>query len=148
MKKVSVMVASALYISAGTSHAALNQAQEWAEQPADYAPKPMVSAETNWDGKINQTVKKQSRIFTPEKDITGVQTYIVQLIDAPISAYDGGLKGLASTRETVATARQTTAKPLDLNKPEIASYSNHLASKRQNVVNSALTLQGLQLKGP
>lgn len=146
MKKVSVMVASALYISAGTSHAALNQAQEWAEQPADYAPKPMVSAETNWDGKINQTVKKQSRIFTPEKDITGVQTYIVQLIDAPISAYDGSLKGLASTRETVATARQTTAKPLDLNKPEIASYSNHLASKRQNVVNSALTLQGLQLK--
>ena len=145
MKKVSVMVASALYLGVGTSAAALND-QAWPEQPAGYAPKQTVSNEFVWEDKVNNTVKKQSRVFTPEKDISGIQTYIVQLDDAPISTYQGGVKGLASTKEVVMQTQQaTTRSTLNMAQPAIATYANHLASKRQSVLSTAMSQQGLQL---
>tara|TARA_B100000315_G_scaffold124181_1_gene114157 strand:- start:739 stop:1497 length:759 start_codon:yes stop_codon:yes gene_type:complete len=145
MKKVSVMVASALYLGVGTSAAALND-QAWPEQPAGYAPKQTVTNEFVWEDKVNNTVKKQSRVFTPEKDISGIQTYIVQLDDAPISTYQGGVKGLASTKDVVMQTQQAaTRSTLNMAQPAIATYANHLASKRQSVLSTAMSQQGLQL---
>ncbi len=145
LKKVSVMVASALYLGVGASAAALDNDRVWSEKPAGYAPKPLPVKQQVWDGNINKTLKKQHQVFTPEEGIAGVHTYIVQLSDEPIANYDGSLSQFAGTKQLIAKQKAQKHSPLDLQQPELASYANHLASKRQAVLHTAMIQQGLNI---
>lgn len=147
--KVAVMVATALYVGSGiASTSALNTVEPssaWGPAPADYAPKPLAEDTFTWENQVNKTIKKQHAVFNAEADIQGVHKYIVQLSDAPISTYQGGVGQLAATQTTVAKARNTKA-PLNLNQPQLKAYNNYLAEKRAAVVSQAQALQGLDLK--
>ncbi|WOX04300.1 S8 family serine peptidase [Microbulbifer pacificus] len=145
--KMAVAVASALCISASVGASQTDLISEnlakWAAADEQRVIQPL--AQYDWDGKTNQQVKKQHHVFTEERDISGKHTYIVQLEEAPISAYDGGIAGQPATRSLVQAAR-TQNGPLNLNQPEIASYRSHLAQSRANVLSNAVQQQGLSLQ--
>ncbi|MFV8783398.1 S8 family serine peptidase [Microbulbifer sp. SA54] len=145
--KMAVAVASALCISAsvGASQSGLvpENIAQWAAPDEQKVIQPM--QQYDWDGKTNFQVKKQNRVFTEEDGIYGKHAYIVQLEEAPISAYDGGIAGQPATRSLVQSAR-TQRGPLNLNQPEIASYRSHLEQSRANVLNNAMQQQGLSLQ--
>lgn len=150
MNKVAVMVATALYVGSGvastTTVAPSNELNAvWATQPADYAPKPLAEETFTWENQVNKTIKKQREIFIAEDDVHGVQKYIVQLNDAPIATYEGGIAQLAATQPTVAKVRGTSS-PLNLNQPQLKAYNNYLAEKRANFVAQAQALQGVDVK--
>ncbi|WP_462156845.1 S8 family serine peptidase [Pseudoalteromonas sp. GB56] len=144
LKKVSFMVASALYIGSSAASAVNVASDEWVAPSSDYAPKPMIE-EMHWSGEVAQTVKKQGKIFRAEEGVHGEHTYIVELEDAPLSAYDGQIKGLAETKSVVTSARTQQGQPLNLNTQELSGYNNYLNSQRQNFVAQASTLQGLSV---
>ncbi|MCH1929500.1 S8 family peptidase [Shewanella sp. A25] len=148
--KVAVMVATALYVGSGVaSTSAVSTTNDplsaWAKAPADYAPQPLAEESFTWENQVNKTIKKQREIFIPEADIQGVHKYIVQLNDAPISTYDGGVAQLAATQDTIAKARGTNT-PLNLNQPQLKAYNSYLAQKRTSFVAQAQALQGLDVK--
>ncbi|KGJ87858.1 S8 family serine peptidase [Thalassotalea sp. ND16A] len=148
LNKVSVMVVSALYVGAvgAATTTDVPAEQKWINAPAEYAPKPVEREQYDWSGLSNQTIKKQHKVFIAEEGISGIHKYIVQLEDAPISAYDGGIKGLASTRELVASSRVATKSPLNLKQAKIATYQDYLFSKQTNFVAQAKAIQGLDVK--
>ncbi|WP_286670282.1 S8 family peptidase [Shewanella acanthi] len=150
MNKVAVMVATALYVGSGVASTATVAPSDelnsvWATQPADYAPQPLAEESYTWENQVNKTIKKQREIFTAEADIHGVHKYIVQLSDAPIATYDGGVAQLAATQNTVVKARGTNT-PLNLNQPQLKAYNNYLAEKRASFVAQAQALQGVDVK--
>ncbi|ASJ95833.1 S8 family serine peptidase [Shewanella marisflavi] len=149
LNKVATMVAAALYVGSGVAAAdAINagvDSAQWTTAPADYAPQPVQPDEYTWDNQVNKTIRKQRSVFTPEDEVTGVNKYIIQLSDAPISTYNGSVSGLASTQQTVSKARMSKA-PLNLNQPQIQAYSSYLAQKRANVVSQAQAMQGLNIQ--
>ncbi len=144
LKKVSFMVASALYIGSSAASAVNVAADEWVAPSSDYAPKPMME-EMHWSGDVAQTIKKQGKIFRAEEGVHGEHTYIVELEDAPLSAYDGNIKGLAETKSVVTNARTQQGQPLNLNTQELSGYNNYLNTQRQNFIAQASTLQGLSV---
>ncbi|MCG9697677.1 S8 family serine peptidase [Shewanella sp. Isolate11] len=150
LNKVATMVAAALYVGSGAAatdavKAAGSQDSQWTVAPADYAPQPLPQETYTWENQVNKTIKKQQSIFVAENDVSGVNKYIVQLSDAPISTYNGGIASLASTQKTVSKARLSKA-PLNLNQSDIKAYSSYLAQKRATVVSQAQALQGLNVQ--
>ncbi|MFY8274586.1 S8 family serine peptidase [Pseudoalteromonas sp. SSDWG2] len=143
LKKVSFMVASALYLGSSAA-TAVDQGSQWATPSSDYAPQPIVE-QNHWSGDVAKTVKKQGKIFRAEEGITGQHTYIVELEDAPISAYEGGVQGLAATKQIVAQASANQGSPLNLQQQEFVGYSQYLENQRQSFVAQASVLQGLSV---
>lgn len=141
---VSLMVASALYAGAGAASGGNGtDAPLWNAPPADYAPQPISMPE--YAGIPNQQIKKQHRIFTPEQDISGTQTYIVQLEDMPAAVYDGSLQQFPATNTQV--QRQLMGnKPLAVNEGTLGQYTRYLGQKREQLLSNALTQQGLNIQ--
>ncbi|MBS3797021.1 S8 family serine peptidase [Pseudoalteromonas sp. BDTF-M6] len=144
LKKVSFMVASALYIGSSAASAVNVASEQWVAPSSDYAPKPMIE-ESHWSGDVAKTVKKQGKIFRAEEGVHGAHTYIVELEDAPLSAYDGQINGLAETKSIVASARLQQGTPLNLKTQELSGYTQYLTNQRQNFVAQASALQGLSV---
>ncbi|MDN3653360.1 S8 family serine peptidase [Thalassotalea ponticola] len=145
LTKVSVVIASALYAGAVGAIAADAPQSGWHQAPADYkAPQPIERAD--YPGIANQQIKTQHKVFTPEENISGVHTYIVQLTDEPVATYHGGIDGMPATVSHISRARQNQHQPLDLAQPEIASYRQYLTNKRQQVMNQASQLQGVHIQ--
>ncbi|WP_394176682.1 S8 family peptidase [Thalassotalea litorea] len=145
LKKVSLVVASALYASAVGASATNAPQSAWFEAPADYqAPKPLERAE--YPGVANQQTKKQHKVFEAEADISGIQIYIVQLEDQPVATYGGELQGYAATQSHILAARQSKNQPLNLAQPDIANYHSYLETKRQEFFQNASRLQGLNIR--
>ncbi|TMN72647.1 peptidase S8 [Pseudoalteromonas sp. S1727] len=142
--KIAVVVTSALYAaSAATASDVNNNNEQWAAPTSQTEIK--AQPELNWPNKLNQQVKKQNTIFKAEKDITGTHTYIVQLEDAPITSYDGGIAGHTATKSLVQAARSSN-RPLDLNQTALAQYQTYLQQQQTTVLNNAQKLQGLSVQ--
>lgn len=62
----------------------------------------------------------------------GTGVYIVQLVDAPLALYTGGVPGLAATNPAAAGAQK-----LDANSPASLAYRTYLAGKRDGAVRLA-----------
>lgn len=150
LTKVSLMVASALYASAvSASVAETTQSTKnsvWIEQPSDYAPKAIQREESTWSGTSNQTVRKQHKVFRDEDNISGIQTYIVELNAAPVSSYEGGISGIPTTRNTVDQTKSSGNIPLNLKQKNVSSYINYLSDNRTNVIAQAKVSQGVDIK--
>ncbi|QDP00766.1 S8 family serine peptidase [Thalassotalea sp. PS06] len=145
LKKVSVLIASALYASGAAASAEGAPQQAWMQAPADYvAPQPL--DRSAYSGIANQQVKKQHKVFVPEEGISGIQTYIVQLSDEPVATYSGTIDGISATRDYVLSARANKGQKLNLQQVEVATYQNYLAGKRQQAVTAARSLQGVDIR--
>ncbi|MGL6110154.1 MAG: S8 family peptidase [Rubrivivax sp.] len=71
------------------------------------------------------SVQTAARGKSPAK----TNTYIVQLAEMPVSAYTGGIKGLAATRPG-------KGQKIDPNSPKVTAYMAFLASRHSAVLNS------------
>ncbi len=80
--------------------------------------------------------------LTPGIDLSSqsVSTYIIQLDNASLAAYRGGIEGLAAT-----SPRVTGAAKLDVNSPESQAYLAYLAKKRSDFLQQASEKVGREL---
>jgi len=140
--KVAVVVSSALFAGSAAIASTVSD-QQWAA-PAEQS-KIAVQPNLKWSNKLNQVTKKQRAVFSPEQDVAGTHTYIVQLNDAPLSAYNGSIAGHTATKQLVQNAR-TNNKPLDLKQAPLAQYQNYLKQQQTSVVSNALRQQGLSIQ--
>ena len=97
-------------------------------------------------GQINRVKQTRSPedIFQPSEDITGTQTYIVQLEAEPLATYNGDIAGFAATaapknRSVIAKGR------VSVNTATAQSYKSYLLAKQDNFVSSARS-SGMDLK--
>src|SRR5689334_2000511 len=67
------------------------------------------------------------RAASAPKARSGSPVYIVQMVDAPVAGYTGGLPGLAAT----APGRGQKINPLD---PDVARYAGYLDSRHDAAV--------------
>ena len=142
--KIAVVVTSALYAaSAATASDANNNNSQWTAPASQTVIK--AQPELDWPNKLNQQVKKQSTIFKAEQNISGTHTYIVQLEDAPLTSYDGGVAGHTATKSLIQEARSAN-RPLDLKQSALAQYQNYLQQQQSSVLSNAQKLQGLSIQ--
>ncbi|MDF1513837.1 MAG: S8 family serine peptidase [Anaerolineae bacterium] len=76
-----------------------------------------------------------------EAEDKGPATYIVQLVDAPLALYTGGVPGLSATNP--AAVGQVK---LDVNSPASTAYRNYLATKRSSAISLASKSLGRSLE--
>ncbi len=69
----------------------------------------------------------------------GVANYIVQLDDAPLALYDGGVAGLA------ATSAEATGAPFNVKSPASAAYQTYLVNAQSSLVNAAAAALGREV---
>ena len=62
--------------------------------------------------------------------------YIVQLADMPVTAYQGGIKGLQATKPK-------RGQKIDPNSPAVVSYMAYLASRQDALLNGVVLLSAL-----
>jgi len=100
---------------------------------------------------LNRVIKpkKAKDKFTPEAGLSGKHVYIIQLNDAPVATYMGGVKNIPATalgRNSQQTSRQKITSAPNSHKlfsnsiasrPEISTYREHLLSQQQNFVQEA-----------
>lgn len=99
----------------------------------------------------NRVIKHKTveQKFTPEANLSGEHVYIIQLKDAPVASYQGGVNGFAATAlgasqstQGVSNATQQAA-PQKLfsarsaNNQAIAPYVNYLKKRQTELVNAA-----------
>ncbi|QBY02930.1 peptidase S8 [Thalassotalea sp. HSM 43] len=98
-------------------------------------------------GSVNMHLNPKSSVekFIEEPDISGVHTYIIQMIEQPVTTYKGGIDGLKATAVN-GELRQANAKLFNknVNKTDINAYKGFLKSKQNDLINS-LAVQGLKL---
>ncbi|GAB4144779.1 MAG: hypothetical protein Fur0021_01620 [Candidatus Promineifilaceae bacterium] len=70
---------------------------------------------------------------------SGVTNYIVQLDDAPLALYDGGVAGLA------ATSAEATGAAFDLKAPASVAYQAYLVNAQTDLVNAAAAALGREV---
>ncbi|MGS0676204.1 S8 family serine peptidase [Shewanella sp. 125m-1] len=146
VKPLTVVTLSALYTAgvAATANPLVDRIAPSIEQSV-LAVQPRI--ETKFSGKVNQHIKKQHKIFVAERGITGVHTYIVQLSDAPVSSYQGGVKGFVATNNKFKKMIGSgTGKGIDLNHSTVKSYVSFLKSKQQNLLENASAQKSLSLQ--
>ena len=81
----------------------------------------------------------EREVFTPEADITGEQTYIVQLSAAPIALYDGSIAGLAATKAPRHGNYISNVK-VNTQSHEAIRYKKHLLEGQQGILSKASSL--------
>ena len=143
--KVAVVVGASLYASAtaiaGTD--AISTVQQWVSADEQHAPSALI--QLDFSNKANQQIKKQRKVFEKEQGVTGYNTYIVQLDDAPVATYDGGISGLAATKTLVQSAR-SQSNTLNLKSGPLAVYQRYLKTQQNQVISNAQQIQGLSLR--
>ncbi len=73
--------------------------------------------------------------FVREKDLKGEQTYIVQLLDAPIALYDGGKSSFKAVVGKNGAAVTANGK-LNLKSPAAKAYSDFLGKQQADTINT------------
>ena len=89
-------------------------------------------------GRLNQQYQnyKPEDIFQPQDGVTGLQTYIVQLGDAPVSSYTGGVQGYAAT--AVKKTRSLMVKErVNTQSQKVRSYQSFLKQRQTSVLSTA-----------
>lgn len=89
-------------------------------------------------GELNKhyNVSRSKTVFTPKQGVNGLQTYIVQLKDEPISSYRGGVNGYAATAMT--NSKSVVVKErLDIRSREVRTYQHYLKDRQTSVLSAA-----------
>ena len=99
--------------------------------------------------KSSETVTKKKTIYKAEKGLENRDyIYFVQLSDAPVALYDGGIEGLEATnpqleRRVMATdGKQPTKQRLDASKPEVKAYASYLEQRQSAFIAKAESTVG------
>jgi len=82
------------------------------------------------------THARSGSVFKADKNISGVQKFIVQLESAPVATYDGSLSGYAATKAPKANLLVTT-KGLSTANKTVQKYQQFLLNSQQKVVSLA-----------
>jgi len=90
-----------------------------------------------------KSVKDKIKI---DKDLTGVHTYIVRLVDKPIATYEGSISGLPATKASINHNVKlfTGSKTVGSSQSAIDAYQNHLLAKQESFIEKANT-KGVRL---
>jgi subtilisin family serine protease len=85
----------------------------------------------------------QARPATPDRNLAVSETgyYIVRLEDASVTAYNGGIRGLAAT-----STEATGTNRLDPNTPASKAYYNYLENKQQGLLDAMRTAFGHEIE--
>ena len=100
---------------------------------------------------LNRVIKpkKAEDKFVPEAGLTGTHVYIIQLQDAPVATYMGGVNNIPATAlggNSQQGGHQKISSAAHSNKlfsnsiasrPEVSAYRNHLRAEQQNFVQEA-----------
>lgn len=86
-------------------------------------------------------------VFVPEKGITGEQLYVVQLEEAPLATYRGGVANLAATSPQYLSRNSGNRRAkLDVNSPAARAYTAHLQTRQAAIKVASDTAVGRELK--
>ncbi|WKE66001.1 S8 family serine peptidase [Gallaecimonas kandeliae] len=110
-----------------------------AQESGDLAPRSAI-------GKLNNLSYNSSvsKVFQPEKGVTGIQSYIVQLVDQPIAAYEGGVKGFSATAAPQLHSMMVRGR-VDAQSTNAQAYKSYLLDKQQSFMSKAQSV-GIQAK--
>ncbi|PMG75991.1 peptidase S8 [Shewanella sp. 10N.286.51.B7] len=110
---------------------------------------PEQSQQRNSNGRnVHRAVHSQTRKvdFVYEADISGEQTYIIQLVDSPVSLYQGGVAGLQATTPRInkipAALSPQLHDKLDVKSSDVKSYVSYLKQQQENVATAILSTVG------
>ncbi|MGS0498602.1 S8 family serine peptidase [Pseudoalteromonas mariniglutinosa] len=153
LKKSSLAILTAIYVGA-TGYAAaepgfkkvpntsLYEPTFTAEDIANYKAQKEANPNTGLlrgsVGRLNQQYQSQQpeNVFQPQDGVTGLQTYIVQLDDAPVTSYNGELQGYAAT--AVKQTRSVMVKErVNLASKDVRSYQNYLKQRQTSILSNA-----------
>lgn len=118
--------------------------QTFAEPPSGYAPQ--ASTPSVYPEQTNLQLAPAQPRFVREDNIDGEQLYIVELDDAPAAVYDGAIAGVAATSTQVKQQLQHSTRPLNTQQPQLAQYRDYLSTQRQQVLDAAANLHGVQVQ--
>ncbi|MFK7886461.1 MAG: S8 family serine peptidase, partial [Gammaproteobacteria bacterium] len=97
-----------------------------------------------------QNVKASLRggpVFVPEKGLSGEHRYIVQLADAPLATYRGGVAGLRATSiDASLNERGQRDRKLNTKSAAARAYVSHLDRQQASFMQAARTATGRELK--
>ncbi|MEL7449846.1 MAG: S8 family serine peptidase [Pseudomonadota bacterium] len=92
---------AALCVLTGMSAATAKQADGMSRASASAFAKRQLSQLQPVTARVTQKGRRSGEVFSPEKGISGLQTYIIRFHDAPLASYRGGVNGLAATSPDV-----------------------------------------------
>ncbi|WP_298438957.1 S8 family serine peptidase [uncultured Ferrimonas sp.] len=75
-------------------------------------------------------------VFEAEAGLSGPQTYVVQLTDAPVALYDGSVAGLAATKASP-RGNYVQTQHFNANSSAATAYRSHLRNQQQGVLSQA-----------
>ncbi|WP_394129082.1 S8 family serine peptidase [Shewanella maritima] len=82
--------------------------------------------------------------FQFNQDISGTQTYIIELADTPVSLYRGGINQLAATSPSMSTVPAMLSpgqhNKLNLNSNAVIQYNQYLKQKQDNIISQVDSL--------
>lgn len=86
-------------------------------------------------GQTNRHVQPLTpeRIFQPNANTTGMQTYIVQLSDEPVATYRGGVPGYSATAATKTRSLMTKGR-VSMKSKAVTSYQAFLKNKQMHFI--------------
>ncbi|MFK8014671.1 MAG: S8 family serine peptidase [Gammaproteobacteria bacterium] len=86
-------------------------------------------------------------MFESEKGLTGEHRYIVQLADAPLATYNGGVDGLRATSvDATRGTRNVGRAKLDTKSSDAIAYKSYLDNKQSSFITAARQATGRDLK--
>lgn len=96
---------------------------------------------------ITKTAVRADRVFVPEKGLQGEHRYIIQLADAPLASYRGGIAGLRATSIDVAlNERGQRDRKLDTRSAASRAYTAYLDRQQASFMTEARAAAGRELK--
>ncbi|MEM6640001.1 MAG: S8 family serine peptidase [Pseudomonadota bacterium] len=94
-----------------------------------------------------KSTARADRVFTPEKGLVGQHRYIVQLADAPLATYRGGVAGLRATSIDVAlNERGQRDTQLNTRSAAARAYTSYLTRQQSTFLTAARAAAGRDLK--
>ena len=96
---------------------------------------------------LNKQINSRTKVFTPEKGITGEQVYIVRFQDQPLATYQGGIGVLAATAVNP-VAKQGLQNAAKLNAQTAASkaYLSYLDQQHEDMETKMSSMLGRNLQ--
>ena len=108
-------------------------------ETSDPPPSTQIENEYNFEpvDDVEVVATFNSRVVGEKKGAIAPATYIVQLKDAPVASYQGGVSGLTATY-----AQTRGAVKLDVNSPESVAYAQYLATQQDSFISDMAEVVG------
>ncbi len=99
-----------------------------------------------------RTDKRAGPVFQPEKGISGLQRYIIQLAEPPVASYRGGINGMKATSPEVVAGtsknlqRGDARRKLRARSPEANAYRSYLQDRQAEFRSQVTAVLGFRPK--